>query len=229
MSVVAAQLRATVSRAKARQGSVAAEDERHEEASPLQELHCGVGCRESWAVFSPDRKWRYRMVRVWDSDKPRLGWVVLNGSGPDEHRTDATVRRCIGFARAWGYGGVDIANLYGLVSKNPGALPYHFDPVGPDNDRHLSAVCAENDLTVLAWGPNAASDRAHAAAQMLRHLAIRHGRSLAVLGWTHGAEPLHPLLAPKDAPPKCLTLTGSRWDLHEAEDPRWRYLLASAA
>src|SRR6201998_2556325 len=190
MSVVAAQLRATVSRAKARQGSVAAEDERHEEASPLQELHCGVGCRESWAVFSPDRKWRYRMVRVWDSDKPRLGWVVLNGSGPDEHRTDATVRRCIGFARAWGYGGVDIANLYGLVSKNPGALAHHFDPVGPDNDHHLAAVCSENDLTMLAWGPTAGTERAHAVLQMLWRLAKRHGGSLGVVGGAPGAHPL---------------------------------------
>jgi hypothetical protein len=29
--------------------------------------------RESRAVFGPDRRWRYRLVRVWDSDKPRLG------------------------------------------------------------------------------------------------------------------------------------------------------------
>src|ERR1700739_364427 len=191
MSVVAAQLRATVSRAKARQGSVAAEDERHEEASPLQELHCGVGCRESWAVFSPDRKWRYRMVRVWDSDKPRLGWVVLNGSGPDEHRTDATVRRCIGFARAWGYGGVDIANLYGLVSKNPGALPYPFDPVGPDNDAHLAAMCADNDLTMLAWGPNAGTERAHAVLQMLWRPPQPSGGVVGVVGGEPPRRPPH--------------------------------------
>jgi hypothetical protein len=121
-----------------------------------QQLHRPTGCHESRAVFSPDRRWRYRLVRVWDSDKPRLGWVILNGSDADEHRTDATVRRCIGFARAWGYGGVDIANLYGLVSKNPGALAHHFDPVGPDNDAHLAAMCSENDLTMLAWDPTPA-------------------------------------------------------------------------
>ena len=168
-------------------------------------------------------------MRVWDSDRPRLAWVIFNGSDADEHRTDSTVRRCIGFARAWGYGGVDIANLYGLVSRNPGALGHHFDPVGPDNDRHLAAVCCENDLTMLAWGPNAGTDRAHAVAQMLRQIAKRRGGSLAVLGWTHGAQPLHPLLAPKDNTPKCLTLAGSDLGVHEVEDPRWGHLLAGAA
>jgi hypothetical protein len=201
----------------------------HKMVALPQQLHRPNGCRESWAVFSPDRRWRYRLVRVWESDKPRLAWVILNGSDADEHRSDATVRRCIGFARAWGYGGVDIANLYGLVSKNPGALAHHFDPIGPDNDRHLATVCSQNDLTVLAWGPNASTDRAHAVAEMLRRLVQRHGGSLAVLGWTHGAQPLHPLLAPKDTTPKCLTLSRFACDLHEADDPRWGHLLAGAA
>jgi hypothetical protein len=155
--------------------------------------------------------------------------VILNGSDADEHHNDPTVRRCIAFARAWGYGGVDIANLYGLVSKNPGALRRHSDPVGPDNDRHLAAVCSENDITVLAWGPDAGADRVHAVTQMLRRLTESHGGSLAVLGWTHGAQPLHPLLAPKDATPKCLTLNGFDCGLHEVEDPRWEHLLGGAA
>jgi hypothetical protein len=201
----------------------------HELVAFRQQLHHDIGRRESWAVFSPDRRWRYRLVRVWDSDRPRLAWVIFNGSDADEHHTDLTVRRCMDFARAWGYGGVDIANLYGLVSRNPGALGQHFDPVGPDNDRHLAAVCRENDLTVLAWGPNAGADRGHSVAQMLRQIATRRGGSLAVLGWTHGAQPVHPLLAPKDSTPKCLTLAGPDLHVPEVEDPRWGYLLAGAA
>ena len=194
-----------------------------------KQLRHAIGYRESWAEFSPGRNWRYRLVRVWDSKRPRLAWVILNGSDADEHHNDPTVRRCISFARAWGYGGVDIANLYGLVSKNPGALRRHSDPVGPDNDRHLAAVCSENDLTVLAWGPDACADRVHAVTQMLRRLIGSHGGSLAVLGWTQGEQPLHPLLAPKDATPKCLTLNGFDCGLHEVEDPRWEHLLGGAA
>jgi hypothetical protein len=134
MSVIASQLRATPGGARAQRSFVAAQDqglhrmsvgrrttktnEGHERVALPQPLDRGIGCCESCAVFGAGRKWRYRLVRVWDSDKPRLAWVILNGSDADEHRTDATVRRCIGFARAWGYGGVDIANVYGLVSKN---------------------------------------------------------------------------------------------------------------
>jgi hypothetical protein len=87
-----------------------------------EQLYRPIGSRESWAVFSPDRRWRYRLLRVWDSDKPRLAWVILNGSDADEHRTDPTLCRCIGFARACGYGGVDIANLYGWCRRIPGRL-----------------------------------------------------------------------------------------------------------
>jgi hypothetical protein len=194
-----------------------------------KQLRHAIGYRESWAEFSPGRNWRYRLVRVWDSNRPRLAWVILNGSDADEHHNDPTVRRCIAFARAWGYGGVDIANLYGLVSKNPGVLRRHSNPIGSDNDRHLAAVCSENDLTVLAWGPDAGADRVHEVAQMLRRLAGQHGGSLAVLGWTDGAQPLHPLLASKDATPKCLTLSGFDCAPHEVEDPRWEYLLGAAA
>ena len=194
-----------------------------------KQLRHAIGYRESWTEFSPGRNWRYRLVRVWDSKRPRLAWVILNGSDADEHHNDPTVRRCISFARAWGYGGVDIANLYGLVSKNPGALRRHSDPVGADNDRHLAAVCSENDLTVLAWGPDACADRVHAVTQKLRRLTGSHGGSLAVLGWTQGEQPLHPLLAPKDATPKCLTLNGFDCGLHEVDDPRWEHLLGGAA
>ncbi|GFG76486.1 DUF1643 domain-containing protein [Mycobacterium botniense] len=194
------------------------------------QLHWSTGYCESWAVFSPCHTWRYRLVRVWDSDKPRLAWVIRNGSEADERRSDATIRRCMSFARAWGYGGVDIGHLYGLVSKKPDAFTKaHSDPVGPDNDIHLGAVCSQNDLTVLAWGPNADTERVHAVVQMLSRHANRRGGSLAVLDWTRGAQPLHPLLAPQDATLKCLTLSGPDCCFHETEDPRWGHLVAGAA
>jgi hypothetical protein len=195
-----------------------------------EQLHLPIGgCRQSWAVFSACRTWRYRLVRVWDSSQPRLALVMLNPSDADAYRNDPTIRRCIGFARAWGYGGVDVANLYGLVSKDPKVLWRHRDPVGPDNDRHLAAVCRDTDLTVLAWGAGADAARAHVVAAVLWRLAVRHGGSLAVLGWTLGAQPRHPLFVPKDTTPECLTLAAAGCGLHEAEDRRWEDLLAGAA
>jgi hypothetical protein len=48
--------------------------------------------------------------------------------------------------------------------------------------------------------PNVDTDRAHMIAETLRRLAKRHGGSLAVLEWTHGAQPLHPAGAQKHHP-----------------------------
>ena len=77
---------------------------------------------EAWACASQCRTYRYRLVRVWDSHKPRLGVVGHSWATTNEWRSDFTVRRCIGFARAWGYGGVDVGNLFGLQAADPRKL-----------------------------------------------------------------------------------------------------------
>jgi hypothetical protein len=184
---------------------------------------------EAWTVVSQCRTYRYRLVHVWDSHMPRLGVVGHSWSATNEWRSDATVRRCIGFARAWGYGGIDIGNLFGLQTAGARKLLSVDDPVGPDNDSHLAAMCADNDLILLAWGSRADPDRAHAVAQMLWHLGEHCGGSLAVLGWTECGQPRHPLTAPRDSTPECLTLGPQGFGLHEVEDPRWERLLAGEA
>jgi hypothetical protein len=190
-------------------------------------LPVGHFAGEAWAVLSQCRTYRYRQVRVWDSHKPRLGVVGHSWSTTTQWRSDHTVRRCIGFARAWGYGGVDIGNLFGLQAADPRKLASVVDPIGPDNAAHLTAICADNDLILLAWGAHADPNRARTVAQMLWHLGEHRGGSLAVLGWTERGQPRHPLYVPKDTTPECLTLGAEVYGLHEAEDPRWERLLAA--
>ena len=60
------------------------------------------------AAISGAGSYRYRLVRVWNSAEPLLGWVILNPSTPDGRRDDPTVQRCMALSRAWGYGGVDL-------------------------------------------------------------------------------------------------------------------------
>ena len=58
----------------------------------------GVNYPLGGATFSADRRYRYRLWRHW-SCGPVLLVIGLNPSTADETRNDATIRRCIGYAK----------------------------------------------------------------------------------------------------------------------------------
>ena len=104
------------------------------------------------ATFSADRRYRYRLWREWDRSRAVVAFVMLNPSTADASRDDPTIRRCIGFARAWGFGGVEVANLFALRATDPRHLRGVPDPVGPRNARSLKLALAHASLVVVAWG-----------------------------------------------------------------------------
>jgi hypothetical protein len=126
---------------------------------------------------------------------------MLNPSTADAVRDDPTIRRCIGFARRWGYGGVEVVNLFAFRASDPRALRGAPDPVGEKNDRHLASVARRVDAMVVAWGVHgalAARDR-----EVLTLLS-RWARLLA-LGWTRSGSPRHPLYLRRDVRPRPLS------------------------
>ena len=58
------------------------------------------------AKFSPCRKYRYVLCRVCDRTKPFAMFIGLNPSNADETKDDPTIKRCLNFAKSWGYGGI---------------------------------------------------------------------------------------------------------------------------
>lgn len=153
------------------------------------------------AVMTADGTYRWSLHRQWDAG-PMIAWVMFNPSTADAYTDDPTIRRCISFTQAWGYGGFTVVNLYGLRSTDPKALRRHPDPVGPHNDAELEFVANNPDipLIVLAWGARAPIERAKTATEIL-HRCYRRGGQLAVLGWTKGANPRHPLYVHGDTQP----------------------------
>ncbi len=156
----------------------------------------GVRCT---ATFSPDpgRTYRYTLGRIWDDRLPVATFLMLNPSTADANRDDATIRRCLGFARSWQAGGLLVVNLYALRATNPAELLTHADPVGPANDAVLTTVLTAHlpgDDTgaplVAAWGAHRA-----AAARASHVFALLRGRGLRprCLGTTSGGHPRHPL------------------------------------
>ncbi len=92
------------------------------------------------AVLSECARYRYRLDRAWERDDHGLGtvtWVMLNPSTADADVDDPTIRRCIGFSKAWGYNALTVVNLFAWRATSPRDLCAVEDPVGPDNEAHL--------------------------------------------------------------------------------------------
>nr|WP_300338290.1 DUF1643 domain-containing protein [Actinomyces sp.] len=146
------------------------------------------------AELSPDRRYRYRLTRSW-GDGPHVVFVMLNPSTADASEDDATIRRCMGYARDWGFCGIDVVNLYALRSKNPDDLWAASDPVGPSNDYWLQMIIGQSPAVIAAWGAGARPER---VAELRRMVPAN---KLFALGVTKDGAPRHPLYLPKDAKP----------------------------
>lgn len=148
------------------------------------------------AVLGAGGTYRYRLWRRWGAGATVL-FVLLNPSTADAHRDDPTLRRCLGFARRWGCGGLEVVNLFALRSTDRRGLRAVADPVGPENDRHIGAAAHRAGLVVAGWGEPAPDQRARAATVAARLLARV---PLHCLGTTQAGQPRHPLYLPADTP-----------------------------
>lgn len=142
--------------------------------------------------------YRYWLRRVWEVGPPLGAFVMLNPSTADATADDPTVRRCVGFARGWGCGGLVVVNLFALRATDPRALRGAADPVGPDVDpRLLSAPLNCRCRPVVAgWGVHGTLGGRDAAVARLLAAA---GVPLWCLGRTKGGHPKHPLYLPAAA------------------------------
>lgn len=181
------------------------------------------------AEVSPCGTYRYRLWREWrnhpkpaqwdmwvdDAGKPvvdgageqlgeprRCVFVMLNPSTADGTQDDPTIRRCVGFARQWGFDRLEVLNLFAYRTTSPKtllALNHDSDPVGARNLAAFREVLFPRrlvGLVVCAWG-------AHGS-----HL----GQDETALGWmgdcarfslglTRDGQPRHPLYLKRDAEP----------------------------
>jgi hypothetical protein len=68
------------------------------------------------AEVSADGVYRYRLSRWWTEGITGVTWIMLNPSTASADVDDATIRKCQKFARAWGYGGISVFNIFALRS-----------------------------------------------------------------------------------------------------------------
>jgi hypothetical protein len=144
-----------------------------------------LGSMKSGAAFSACRTYRYALWRKW-ADGPRVLFVMLNPSTADATQDDPTIRRCIGFAKSWGYGSVAVGNLFALRTPSPRVLAAHARPIGAANDRWLRKLQRSAALVVAAWGNHGCLFERSAMVRSL--LAEPQTLGLTVQGY-----PRHPL------------------------------------
>ena len=151
------------------------------------------------AYISDDGLYRYSLTR---EVTPEEGYgtctfVMLNPSTADAEQDDPTIRRCIGFARAWGFGRLKVVNLYAFRAIKPNDLWRADDPIGPENDHVLSLAFGGSDLLIAAWGAHAKPDR---VAEVLSWPI----RPRLCVGVTKAGAPRHPLYLKGDLMPRPL-------------------------
>jgi hypothetical protein len=147
------------------------------------------GALSAGAVISDDGRYRYRLWRYWADGGPLL-WVMLNPSTADGTADDPTIRTCIGFAKRWGFPGIEVVNLFALRATDPAALLTDLDPIGTLNDCHIDDARNLAVMSVAAWGSH------RAARGMTRKVLHYWPGPLMCLGLTKGGDPKHPLYAP---------------------------------
>jgi len=147
------------------------------------------------AIFDPTGFYRYTLWRCWEPDGPKVLFIMLNPSTADGTRDDPTIRRCRRFAQTWGYGGVEIVNLFALRATHPRDLRRSDQPIGSANDGYVRAAVSEVARVVAAWGNHGGwmgRDRT-----VLRQLV---STPLFCLGRTRSGQPYHPLYRRQDTP-----------------------------
>lgn len=151
---------------------------------------------EKRAEMSDCTRYRYYLNRVWDREKAAVVFLMLNPSTADAYQDDRTIRRCIAFAKRWGYGGLLVLNVFAHRSTDPRVLAHLFDPVGPENDAWISAIC-EGMTVVCAWGQGGSLNGR--AAHVLRLLEGK--AEIMCLKRNEDGSPMHPLYCPRGTDP----------------------------
>jgi hypothetical protein len=172
---------------------------------------------ERKTIFSDDRKFRYALWREWDLPrglpygtngadgfKPLplhaasefCMFIGLNPSTANEMDDDPTIRRCVRFARDWGFGGICMTNLFPMVT----AYPDELDEVQfSDENRELVMDAAKAAGKIICcWGN---FSQAQKWGRALIEVLVEDNLPVSHLGQNQNGSPKHPLYLKRTTQP----------------------------
>jgi hypothetical protein len=146
---------------------------------------------------------RFLLTRRWvaQEDTPYVLFVMLNPSTADAVGDDPTIRRCIAFARGWGYGALHVVNLFDHITPHPEELlPFakakeeyaRGNPVMPLDLGIIQDQSKAAAVTVCGWG---AFGKLFPARVREVHAVLTNPHALLV---TKDGHPGHPLYLKAD-------------------------------
>lgn len=165
---------------------------------------------ERSAVISPCGTYRYRLDRKFTTmeglyPQRQIVFFMLNPSTADGIEDDPTIRRCMGFAQAWGYSHLTVLNLFAYRATDPKNLPWltHV-AVGPEWEKHTNEVLKNSSRVICGWGANVANQSGWMTWQEKVIATIKAHLQPEALGITKQGYPRHPLYMKADSEPKSL-------------------------
>lgn len=154
------------------------------------------GGAEASAVYSDCMAYRFHLKWQW-ADTPALYVCMLNPSTATHSVLDPTVSGLIKRAKLWGFGAVNVLNLFGYRATKPADMLGHPQPVGIENDIVIEAVLrqAMDDgcPLICGWGNHGQHLRRDEAVLSLARRASVQTQAFAV---NANGTPQHPLYIP---------------------------------
>lgn len=154
----------------------------------------------SSALISTCNKYRYSLTRIWDTNLPKVMFIMFNPSTADGTKDDPTIRRCIAFAKSWGYGGLYVCNILAYRATEPKDLLKVDNPFGDQNIWVTRKHVDEVELIVCAWGNEPIVKRIFGATSPYSMLDFAKSK-LHYLQLSKNRVPKHPLYLPKHLKP----------------------------
>jgi hypothetical protein len=185
-----------------------------------------MGYTDTGAEISSCGKYRYKLWREWpgfgpvsDGMKMHCAFVMLNPSTADGEEDDPTIRRCVGFSKAWGYDRLEVVNLFAYRATDPNTLlrlGHNDDPVGPENLEAFKAVCntVNCGAIIVAWGAHGG----HLGQDETALGWIKKSDRVHALGLTKDGKPRHPLYMKADCEPFRFPVARARLEKEIAND-----------
>lgn len=154
---------------------------------------------ERTAGISSCERYRFALGRHWDREKGFVLFIMLNPSTADANVDDPTIRRCMNFAKSWGYGGIEVCNLFDWRATDPKHLRNKLAIAKSEkNDVAIRCRLVTASMVIAAWGavPWAEGHIAEVFQTVFDDELRWH-----CLGFTKEDYPKHPLYVPAKTQP----------------------------